>query len=63
MEINENSVYTSREVQLILKISPSTFMRLIKRGDVPGTKIGGQYRILGKDILQVFAAAVDKAKS
>ena len=57
MEIKENTVYTTKEVQEILKISQSTFMRLIKRGNLPAAKVGGQYRILGRDLLSILASA------
>ena len=49
------SVYTSREIQEILKISPSTFMRLIKKGVLKVAKIGGQYRMLGKDLITTIS--------
>jgi len=45
------AVYTAQEVQEILKISTSTFIRLVKKGSLKASKVGGQYRILGKDIL------------
>ena len=61
MEIKEWVVYTSREVQEILKISPSTFMRLIKKRILRASKIGGQYRILGKDLLATISPAEEKA--
>ena len=53
MEIKENEVYTSEEVKNILKISQSTFLRLIKKGLLKAGKIGGQYRIMGKELLRV----------
>ncbi len=53
MEIKENEVYTSDEVKNILKISQSTFLRLIKKGVLKAGKIGGQYRILGKELLRI----------
>ncbi len=55
MEIKEMTVYTSREVQEILKISPSTFMRFVQKGVLKAAKVGGQYRILGKDLLAVLS--------
>ena len=55
MEIKEMAVYTSQEVQEILKISTSTFMRLVKKGALKAAKIGGQYRILGKDLLAAIS--------
>ncbi len=61
MEIKEMVVYTSREVQEILKISPSTFMRLIKKRTLRASKVGGQYRILGKDLLAAVSPTEEKA--
>jgi excisionase family DNA binding protein len=62
MEINENEVYTSEEVKSILKISQSTFLRLIKKGILKAGKLGGQYRILGKELLRIVCPekVVDK---
>lgn len=62
MEIKENEVYTSEEVKSILKISQSTFLRLIKKGILRAGKIGGQYRILGKELLRMVCPepVVDK---
>ena len=54
MIVNENEVYTPQETISILKISDSTFRRLIKKGVLGAAKIGGQYRILGKNILQIL---------
>lgn len=59
-QINENAVYTPKEVQLLLKISPSTFNRLIKGGSLPASKVGGQYRLLGKDLLQMFEGKTNR---
>ncbi|KAF0135255.1 MAG: hypothetical protein FD145_81 [Candidatus Saganbacteria bacterium] len=51
MIVDENEVYTPQEVTTILKISDSTFRRLIRSGFLNAAKIGGQYRVLGKNIL------------
>ncbi len=51
MIVDEQEVYTPQEAISILKISDSTFRRLIKKGVLRAAKIGGQYRILGKHIL------------
>jgi excisionase family DNA binding protein len=53
-EISENQVYTREEAEDLLKISQSTMMRLIKKGVIRAAKIGGQYRILGSEILRQF---------
>jgi len=54
-EIKPNEVYTTEETRQILKISPSTIKRMLKRGLVRANKVGGQYRILGKEILRVIS--------
>lgn len=55
MEIRENEVYTPREAQKLLKVSPSTTMRLIKKGIIRTAKVGKQYRIMGKELLRLVS--------
>ncbi|MBI5140265.1 MAG: helix-turn-helix domain-containing protein [Candidatus Vogelbacteria bacterium] len=55
MTLDENEVYTPQETISILKISDSTFRRLIRQGIFRATKIGGQYRILGREILRLLS--------
>ena len=55
MEIKENEVYTLKETQELLKVSPSTMLRLIKKGIINSAKIGKQYRILGKELLRLLS--------
>lgn len=63
MEINKNEVYTTQEAQELLKISPSTMMRLIKKGAIRAAKVGKQYRILGTELLRVVSPTLeDKAR-
>ena len=59
MEINPNEVYTTQEAQQFLKISPSTTMRLIKKGIIRTAKVGKQYRILGKEILRLVSPKLE----
>jgi excisionase family DNA binding protein len=59
MEINPNEVYTTEETQQLLKISPSTTMRLIKRGIIRTAKVGKQYRILGKELLRLLSPRLE----
>ena len=59
MEIKPNEVYTTQEAQQILKISPSTTMRLIKKGIIRTAKVGKQYRILGKEILRLVSPKLE----
>ena len=51
-EIKPNAVYTTDETKDLLKISTSTMKRMLKKGLIRANKVGGQYRILGKEILR-----------
>lgn len=59
-EIRENEVYTTTEAQNLLKISESTVKRLLKHGILRANKVGGQYRILGKEILRLISPELEK---
>lgn len=59
-EINPNEVYTTSEAQDLLKISNSTMKRVLKRGLIKANKVGGQYRILGKEILKAISPSVER---
>lgn len=60
LEIKANSIYTTAETQEILKVSNSTIKRLLKKGFIRANKIGGQYRILGKEILRLVSPEIEK---
>jgi len=59
MEIRPNEVYTTQEAQQLLKVSPSTTMRLIKKGIIRTAKVGKQYRILGKELLRILSPTLE----
>ena len=59
MEIKANEVYTTQEAQELLKISPSTTMRLIKKGIIRTAKVGKQYRILGKELIRILSPELE----
>ena len=59
-EIKPNSVYTTNETREILKISDSTIKRLLKKGIIKANKVGGQYRILGKEILRLVSPKAER---
>lgn len=59
-EINLHEVYTTTEAQQLLKISDSTMKRLLKRGLIKANKVGGQYRILGKELLRLVSPELEK---
>lgn len=60
MGIDSNQIYTTRETQDLLKISNSTMKRLLKRGLIKANKVGGQYRILGKEILRAVSPTIER---
>ena len=60
IEAKPNIIYTTKEAQQILKISKSTIKRMLKKGLIRANKIGGQYRILGKEILRLVSPEVEK---
>ena len=59
-EIRENAVYTTQEAQDLLKISDSTIKRLLRRQLIRANKVGGQYRILGKEILRLVSPELEQ---
>ena len=59
MEIRPNEVYTTQEAQRLLKVSPSTTMRLIKKGIIRTARVGKQYRIMGKELLRVLSPGLE----
>lgn len=59
MEIKANEVYTTQETQQLLKVSPSTTMRLIKKGIIRTAKVGKQYRIMGKELLRLVSPKLE----
>jgi len=60
MEINPNEVYTPKETEKLLKVSNSTMKRLLKRGLIQANKVGGQYRILGKELLRMLSPELEQ---
>lgn len=59
-EIYPNAVYTTAETQTILKISDSTIKRMLKNGLIRANKVGGQYRIMGKELLRILSPDLEK---
>jgi len=59
-EINPNEIYTTSEVQSLLKISKSTVKRLLKNKLIQANKVGGHYRIMGKELLRVVSPRIEK---
>jgi excisionase family DNA binding protein len=59
-EVKPNAIYTTDETQQLLKISNSTIKRMLKKGLIKANKVGGQYRIMGKEILRLVSPEVEK---
>ncbi len=59
-EIKPNGIYTTDETKDLLKISTSTIKRMLKNGLIRANKVGGQYRILGKEILRLVSPEVEQ---
>jgi len=59
-EIKPFAVYTTDETQALLKISSSTIKRMLKKGLIRANKVGGQYRIMGKEILRIVSPEIEK---
>lgn len=57
--IDPNGVYTTEEARAMLKVSKSTMKRLLKSGIIRANKVGGQYRILGHEMLRLLSPKVD----
>ncbi len=59
-QINPKEVYTTKEAQDFLKVSPSTIKRLLKRGIIKAYKVGGTYRIWGDEILSLVSPKLER---
>lgn len=59
-EIQQNAVYTTSEAEELLKVSNSTMKRMLKNGLIKANKVGGQYRILGKELLRLVSPKAEK---
>lgn len=54
-EIKPHKVYTTEEAQDYLKVSNSTIKRFLKNGIIHANKVGGRYRILGRELLRLVS--------
>jgi len=59
-EIKPNEIYTTKEAQDFLKISTSTIKRYLKKGIIKAHKVGGRYRIWGRELLRLVSPEVEK---
>ena len=58
--IDPNEVYSTIEAQSLLRVSSSTVKRLLKKGVIRANKVGGQYRIMGKEILRILSPKIER---
>ena len=58
-KIEPDKVYTTQEAQDFLKISTSTLKRWLKKGIIQANKVGGRYRILGRELLRLVSPKVE----
>ena len=54
-EIKPKEIYTTEEARGFLKISESTIKRHLKRGIISANKVGGRYRIWGRELLRLVS--------
>lgn len=59
-EIKPHGVYTTEETREVLRVSESTIKRMLKNGLIRANKVGGQYRILGKEILRILSPDLER---
>ena len=59
MSIKKDEVYTPEEARLILKVSSTTVIRLIKKGLIRAARVGKQYRIMGKELLRLVSPTLE----
>lgn len=50
------ALLTAEEVGAVLRLHPTTVKLLLRQGELPGRKIGGQWRVLRSDLLAYLAA-------
>jgi len=58
-EINPHKVYTTEEARGFLKVSESTIKRYLKKGIIKANKVGGRYKILGRELLRLVSPDVE----
>jgi len=59
-EIKPDEVYTTEEARGFLKISESTIKRYLKNGIIKANKVGGRYRIWGRELLRLVSPKVEE---
>ena len=60
LEIKPNQVYTTEEARDFLRVSNSTIKRFLKKGILKANKVGGRYRVLGRELLRLVSPEVEE---
>ena len=62
--ITGEGIYTPQEIAEVLKVSTATLSRAIRDGKLKALRVGGQWRIVGTDLVKYLnvetQAALDK---
>lgn len=58
-EIDPNKIYNTKEAQDYLNISRSTIKRWLKSGIIEANKVGGRYKIVGRELLRLVSPNVE----
>ena len=59
-EIKSNEVYTTEDARGFLKVSQRTIKRYLKKGIIKANKVGGRYRIWGRELLKLVSPEVEE---
>ncbi len=59
VKIYPENLYTTSDAQDFLKVSKSTLKRYLKSGIIKAYKVGGRYKIWGKDLLRLVSPEVE----
>ena len=58
MKISPDEIYTTEEACIFLKISKSTIKRWLKEEILRANKVGGRYKIFGKELLRLVSPKI-----
>ena len=59
-EIKPDEVYTTKESQDFLRVSNSTIKRFLKNGILKANKVGGRYRVMGRELLRLVSPKAEE---
>ncbi|MDP9442092.1 MAG: helix-turn-helix domain-containing protein [Actinomycetota bacterium] len=58
---DENAVLTAEEAAQLLHVSTKTLLRLARDGELPGRKIGREWRFARQELLRLLAPKAEVA--